>query len=125
MNDSVVVDHDFFQSNGGTLKPDAPSYIERPADQELYDCVLAGGYAYVLTPRQMGKSSLMTRTAAKLSAEGVHVAILDLSGIGGDSRFMSADEWYFALANRMLGELAITVNFLLPCTMTTSSWGHL
>ena len=108
MNDSVVVDHDFFQSNGGTLKPDAPSYIERPADQELYDCVLAGGYAYVLTPRQMGKSSLMTRTAAKLSAEGVHVAILDLSGIGGDSRFMSADEWYFALANRMLGELAIS-----------------
>ena len=100
MNDSVAIANDFFQTSG-TLKADAPSYIERSADRELYDCVLAGGYAYVLTPRQMGKSSLMTRTAAGLRAEGVHVAVLDLTGIGGDARSMSADEWYFGLASKM------------------------
>lgn len=111
MSDSVAVANDFFQISG-TLKADAPSYIERLADRELYDCVLAGGYAYVLTPRQMGKSSLMTRTAAKLRAEGVHVAVLDLTGIGGDARSMSADEWYFGLANTMLRQLAISYSLV-------------
>jgi formylglycine-generating enzyme required for sulfatase activity len=107
VNQSASNANDFFQTSG-TLKADSPSYIERSADRELYDCVLAGGYAYVLTPRQMGKSSLMTRTAARLRTEGVHVAVLDLTGIGGDARSMSADEWYFGLANKMLRELVIS-----------------
>jgi len=107
MKESINLGNDFFQTSG-TLKADAPSYIERSADRELYECVLAGSYAYVLTPRQMGKSSLMTRTAARLRVEGVHVAVLDLTGIGGDARSMTADEWYFGLANKMLRELVIS-----------------
>jgi sialate O-acetylesterase len=39
------------------MQPDAPSYIEREADRELFERVLAGDFCYVLTPRQMGKSS--------------------------------------------------------------------
>ena len=99
----------FFQT-GGTLKADAPSYIERPADQELHQSLLAGDYCYVLTPRQMGKSSLMTKTAARLRGEGVHVAVVDLSGIGGDAGSMTADQWYYGLANRLLRELDIQLS---------------
>ncbi len=100
----------FFQAEGGTLAADAPSYIARPADDELYQSVLAGDYCYVLTPRQMGKSSLMTKTAARLRDEkGIHVAVVDLSGIGGDATSMTADQWYYGLANRLLRELKITM----------------
>jgi hypothetical protein len=59
----------FFVS-GGTLKPTAPSYVERAADQEFSERLLAGDFCYVLTSRQMGKSSLMARTAVKLRAAG-------------------------------------------------------
>ncbi|MGZ8214111.1 MAG: SUMF1/EgtB/PvdO family nonheme iron enzyme [Methylosarcina sp.] len=96
----------FFQA-GGTLKADSPGYIERRADRELYECARDGAYAYVLTSRQMGKSSLMTRIAARLRREGVKVAVLDLTGIGGDAGSMLADKWYFGLANAMLRELEL------------------
>ena len=48
---------------GGTLRRDAPSYLSRAADQNLYKFLQAGEFCYVLTARQMGKSSLMVRTA--------------------------------------------------------------
>jgi formylglycine-generating enzyme required for sulfatase activity len=96
----------FFQA-GGTLKADIASYIIRPADQKLYDSILAGEICYVLTPRQMGKSSLMTRTAVRLRHEGHHVAVIDLSGIGGDAKSITADQWYYSLAHRLLRELRV------------------
>ena len=96
----------FFQA-GGTLKANVPSYIERPADRELYQSIWAGNYCYILTPRQMGKSSLMTRTAARLRGEGVLVAVVDLTGIGGETGSITADEWYYSLAHRLLRDLRI------------------
>jgi DNA polymerase-4 len=60
-----------FYVTGGTLPSDASSYVERQADQELYDSLLGSEYCYVLNTRQMGKSSLMIRTAARLRAQGV------------------------------------------------------
>lgn len=111
MNDSLMPgkgSEDFFQT-GGTLKADAPCYIVRSADAELYQNVIAGIYTYVLTPRQMGKSSLMTRTADRLRKEDVSVAVLDLTGIGGDAGSMSADAWYYGLAHNILRELNISI----------------
>src|SRR6266545_4842408 len=54
-----------FFVTGGTMLPDAPSYVERRADRDLREYLLEGKYCYVLTARQMGKSSLTARTAVK------------------------------------------------------------
>ena len=63
-----------FYVTGGTLRRDAACYVQRQADQALYDGAMQGNFCYVLTSRQMGKSSLMVRTAARLREDGVHVA---------------------------------------------------
>jgi hypothetical protein len=50
-------------------KPEARSYIVREADDELYRLLMSGEFCYILTTRQMGKSSLMARTAALEAAQ--------------------------------------------------------
>lgn len=92
---------------GGTMRPDAPSYIERNADNELYERALAGEFCYVLTPRQMGKSSLMARTADRLKKDGIHTAVVDLSGIGAEKEERSAGRWYYGIAHRIVQELNV------------------
>jgi hypothetical protein len=97
---------DFFVA-GGTLHPDARSYVKRPADDELFELALAGKFCYVLTPRQMGKSSLMVRTAHRLQEQEVSPAILDLTSIGTD---VSAEQWYLGLIARLKSQLKLSVN---------------
>jgi WD40 repeat protein len=75
--------------------------VERRADRELYDALARGEFCYVLTPRQMGKSSLMVRTAARLRQDGWAVAVLDLTAIGQN---LTAEQWYDGLLNRLGGQ---------------------
>jgi WD40 repeat protein len=83
-----------FFVTGGTLRHDAPCYVERRADRELSDALRRGEFCYVLTSRQMGKSSLMVRTASRLREEGVAVAVLDLTAVGQN---LDAEQWYDGL----------------------------
>jgi len=79
---------------GGTLNRDAESYVPRAADDELFDAIIAGSFCYVLTPRQMGKSSLMVRTAARLRSDGQTAIVIDLTEIGQN---VALDQWYRGL----------------------------
>jgi hypothetical protein len=98
---------DFFVV-GGTVRSDSPSYVKRPADDELFNLALAGRFCYVLTSRQMGKSSLMIRTARRLEQQGVRTAIIDLTNIG----LATVEEWYLSLLTdlKKAFELSIDLN---------------
>lgn len=93
-----MTDSSNFYVAGGTLSNDARSYVYRKADEELYQALLRGEYCYILTARQMGKSSIMVRTSARLRANGLAVALLDLTALGQN---VSPEQWYGGLLMQM------------------------
>lgn len=106
-----LMELDFFVAGGG-LSPDAPSYVKRPADTELYDLCLRGEPGFVLAPPQTGKSSLMIHAAEQLQKQQICAATIYLSGLG--SAGMEAESWYLGLITRLKFHLKLDVN--------TESW---
>ncbi|MDA1276690.1 MAG: AAA-like domain-containing protein [Verrucomicrobia bacterium] len=94
---AVEGQHDPFHTSG-TLRHDAHCYVEREADRDLMDGLLKGEFCYVLTSRQMGKSSLMARAANRLGQQGVHVATIDLTALGQN---LTLEQWYDGLLSRI------------------------
>jgi AAA-like domain len=92
---------------GGTVQAGGGIYIPRQADDELLDLCRAGTFAYVLSSRQMGKSSLMVRTLERLTNEGVRCVIIDLNEIGTQ---INADAWYLGLLTIIEQQLELTTN---------------
>jgi hypothetical protein len=93
---------------GGTLNPRRHVYIERPEDAELLRLLRAGEYVNVLTPRQMGKSSLMGRTLLALRDEGVRTASIDLAAeLGSETE---GDAWFKGLVGKLARELGLKLD---------------
>jgi formylglycine-generating enzyme required for sulfatase activity len=100
------IDETFFVA-GGTLKATTPSYVKRPADDELFEAVMAGQLCYVLTPRQMGKSSLMTRASRRLEEQGIRTASIDLTSIGTQ---VTAQQWYTSIISQLNRRLNLGID---------------
>ncbi|MBG1244872.1 AAA-like domain-containing protein, partial [Nostoc sp. NZL] len=87
---------------GGTVQAGGGIYIPRQADEELLGLCRSATFAYVLTPRQMGKSSLMVRTAQTLTEEGISSVIVDLQELGAN---VTVEQWYFGFLVKLEDQL--------------------
>ncbi|ARV57431.1 hypothetical protein BZZ01_01210 [Nostocales cyanobacterium HT-58-2] len=90
---------------GGTVQANQNGvYIPRKADEELLALCREHKFAYILTSRQMGKSSLMVRTAEQLADEGIQTVTIDLTQVGVQ---VTAEQWYLGLLTIIEGTLML------------------
>lgn len=92
---------------GGPLQPDRDCYVVRDADAALYTRLSAGEYCDVLAPPDSGSTSLIAHTAARLRADGVAVANVDLAQISNRDITDDVGRWYYSVAYRILRELRV------------------
>ncbi len=85
---------------GGVVQSDEAIYLHRDADDTLFGLCSQAIFAYVLAPRQMGKTSLMVRTARRLRERGVAYVIITLYETS-----VTADQWYLRLIADMVDQL--------------------
>ncbi|VXD25734.1 WD40 domain-containing protein [Planktothrix paucivesiculata] len=106
LNDSQLTD---FYQVGGSLTSDAPTYVKRQADEDLYQALKAGEFCYVFNARQMGKSSLRVKTMQRLQADGIRCAAIDLTAIGTSG--ITLEQWYAGIIDSLASSLDLYNTF--------------
>ena len=94
-------------TTGGTVQAGNGIYLTRKADDELFELCQNGQFSYVLTSRQMGKSSLMVETAKRLKEENIITVIIDLTKIGTT---VTAEQWYLGLLTEIDESLMLDID---------------
>ena len=98
---------------GGSLATSDPTYVERQADTTLYNALLNHEFCYVLTSRQMGKSSLRLRIKDRLQKAGRGCcASIDMSRIGNEN--ITPSQWYQGIVFDLLRNFGLTHQIDLP-----------
>ena len=98
-----------FYTIGGTVQAGGGEYLTRRADDDLLRLCRESTFAYILTARQMGKSSLMVRAAQRLAREGVCPVIIDLTKIGTQ---VTPEQWYLGLLAEIEDQLTLDTDLV-------------
>lgn len=95
---------------GGPVQADRACYVTRAADEQLLQAIADQRFAYVLSPKATGKSSLMARTIRRLRKDGRLAAFVDLTQIGSRAEGIDAGRWFYSIAYRIVRELRLKVD---------------
>jgi len=96
-----------FFNVGAPLHAVRPGYVRRPADDLLFDTIVAGRYAHVIAPDRTGKTSLIASISARLQNNGFSIAVINLAQIAERDGGSDAGRWYYSIAYRLLRQLRL------------------